>query len=363
MTKGAPDYSKMVLLQALDDSGNLIPVLLDASGKIIAVLQGNDAGTLRTIKVDSTGQLYTLIKGSGNEDIAVDASGNLSAAMKGIDGVTLRTVAVDGSGNIIGILKGDYQGTLKTVATDADGRMLAKIYDPQDLFGANTVIGLSELAARLGSPMIFDRRGQIVWYDDFEAAVLKWVVNFGGTGSSVALDTTKAYRKEQSIKLTAGSDGAMVAYITKQIPFAAQRKMGLEVTVATNVSAPPGTLEFILMQSTTASRRTAKLEWDYTNAVLRVWNSSGAYQTIVTPFGYLGDALTWFTFKFVIDFSTGYYQRVMYGDQLFDASAIQCQSAGGSYDPSLIIQIKNTGAAGTNRISWVDDVIITTNEP
>jgi len=36
-----------------------------------------------------------------------------------------------------------------------------------------TVPDLGELAARLGSNNTWDRRGFILWYDDFEASVLR----------------------------------------------------------------------------------------------------------------------------------------------------------------------------------------------
>ena len=49
---------------------------------------------------------------------------------------------------------------------------LATVYTLQDL---------AELAARLGSIDVFDRRGNVLLLDDFESGIKKWL--FGGTGS------------------------------------------------------------------------------------------------------------------------------------------------------------------------------------
>lgn len=172
-----------------DYLGDPHTVAVDTNGNIVSVMKGNDAGTLRTIKVDSNarmesvmkglfgstfktlatdtnGNLIAILKGASGNNIAVDASGYLTAVMhgdqgavaqdasnklisvmqgsqginiaqqattgelksvmQGQEGATLRTVAVDGSGNIVAVIKGDYAGALQTVKLDSEHRMITR---------------------------------------------------------------------------------------------------------------------------------------------------------------------------------------------------------------------------------------------
>jgi hypothetical protein len=276
---------------------------------------------------------------------------------------SLVTIAVDSSGQILAVLKGDYLGTPTTIAVDAAGHMLANIYDPDDLFGNTGYIGLAELAARLGSPVCFDRRGQIVWWDDFENAPLKWGPFLSGTGAAVALDTTNSFLKGQSVKLTAGTTASMYGHIRKLIPFVAQNRVGFEATICLSTGLEPTDIQFFLTHQTATTSSNTILKWDIVNHKLYLWNLSGTWTEIVSAYSPDHDNFTWFKFKFVVDFSTGYYQRVMYGNQVFDASAIKFIAYTGTYSPGLYVHVRNTGSGDTNRICWVDDVVITTNEP
>lgn len=83
MTKGAPDYSKLVLLQGLDENGALKAVLLDTTGKIIAILQGQYGGAPTTLLTDVDGRIQAALYGiySGTAiQVAVNAGGQLVMA-------------------------------------------------------------------------------------------------------------------------------------------------------------------------------------------------------------------------------------------------------------------------------------------
>ena len=363
MSKGAPDYTKMTLLQALDGNGDLIPVLLDSTGKIIAILQGTDGSALRTIKVDTSGQLITLIKGSAGESISVDGSGNLSAAMKGIDGATLRTVAVDSSGNILGVLKGDYQGDLKTLATDADGKLLAKIYDPANVWGNPQSIGFAELAQRMGIPYLYDKRGEVIWYDDFQNGVILWGVSTSGTGAAAAADTTVARRGKQSAKLTAGTSSTTSVELQHLESYLGPMKVGAQITFSVPATYTPLSLDVTLILLGAGHNLQGKIRVDFANSALKYYNNVGVYTTFATPINIFTGSYMWNSLKFVVDFSTLKYIRCMFQGTKYDlsANAIHDLAAGNDYYFGIFVKVN--GDVNSNKYLWIDSAILTGNEP
>ena len=62
-------------------------------------------------------------------------------------------------------------------------------------------VDVAELVVRLGSPVSFDRRGNVVLIDDFAASVIKWSYPGYGTGNGHELSTAWAKSGSQSLKL------------------------------------------------------------------------------------------------------------------------------------------------------------------
>jgi len=167
MSKGAPDYTEITEIKGFDGS-ELRTLKVDNNGELYSIFRGMYGTALKNIAVDANGQLYAILRGANGNDVTVDGNGYLSVLlkgnlpgidgnvtvdqnekdreMKGVDpGSTLKTLAVDSNGQLIAILKGasgnevavDVNGYLtailkgydgssyKTIKTDSDGRIEA----------------------------------------------------------------------------------------------------------------------------------------------------------------------------------------------------------------------------------------------
>lgn len=354
------DWTQLIQLMGQYDTTPTL-VAVDASGNIIAVMRGDDAGTLRTLAVDSNGQLYVLVKGSGGEVIAVDANGNLSAAIKGNDVGTLRTVAVDSDGNIISVVKGNDAGTLRTAAVDPDGRFMIVPYDTDDVWGNAIGMGLGELASILSPVKRFDRRGNVVFWDDFEAGYATWEASISGTGAAVDLTCDRSLHGGYAVKLTGGSDALQDAAITRWHPYPRGARIGLSVAVAweSNVDYIRLDLNF----RTTTHLWYSAVRYDPGAQDFEYRDSAGAWQDIDASKPLNEDDHSFHIFKHVIDVTAQEYVRAFLDDEEYDLSGVGLQSTAVGTTPAVYITVYCFSDAGHNAVAYVDSVILTENEP
>ena len=100
----------------------------------------------------------------------------------------------------------------------------------------------AELAARLGSQNTYDRRGNTIWMDDFEAPSLKWAKVLSGAGAAITINAEHPYRGSQHLKLVGGSTVNRRAQALKYFSYLHVSNVGAEVAF----TADANVLYFIL---------------------------------------------------------------------------------------------------------------------
>jgi len=214
-----------------------------------------------------------------------------------------------------------------------------------------------EIAARLGSPVLFNRSGNVLFFDDFEASTLHWAVSTSGAGSAGALDTTTAYMGERSVRLTAAGVASGRVDITHIVVLPVLQRIGLE-----------GTFEL----DTTSDRLEMAMRVpaggvEYTPTV-RLTVATGQV-SVSTPSGYVVVGtlepfyeVAWHSLKMVVDPTTGLYVTIYADSQKFDASAQEMNEA------LFNLNYMNVGffhySNGVSvAVGYLDNAIVTINEP
>jgi hypothetical protein len=274
---------------------------------------------------------------------------------------TFIPVLVDSEGNIVSVFKGDYFGALQTVKVDSEGRIIALITDELDIYGNKVIVGNAELAVRLGSEKFFDRRGDVFLIDNFEAGSSKWELGGGGAGNAQTLTTDKARSGGYSIKLTGGSDGELLARMYNYFPYPVLSKWGFE----THFSIGPGIdkLYFLIRQETGIHAKLASILYDRTNQKLQYLDSSNIYQDIQTSFLLYENTYLFHVFKLVADLENFKYVRLITNETEYDLSAYDMYSFSNIATKHLKVAIYLYSRSGNNDSIYVDNVIITQNEP
>lgn len=85
MSDDLPDHSNFSVLKGVDASGNLVAVVLDSSGAILAVLKGEYSGTLHTVKLDAQHRMVARVLGSIDDTVNYAASATAAAGTNYLD--------------------------------------------------------------------------------------------------------------------------------------------------------------------------------------------------------------------------------------------------------------------------------------
>lgn len=220
---------------------------------------------------------------------------------------------------------------------------------------------LGELAVRLGSPVSYDRRGNVVWAEDFADGAAAWSLDGSGTGHSEVLSAARAYSPPYSVHLTAGSDGTMQANVLRRTPVQVLGKIGLEA--AWNVGAAPVYVQVQLSYYDGSYAHVFRVRWNSVDNDLEYMDQDQAWQDLDDDYHVQVESAAWNILKVVGDPSTDEYVRVLAGKDTYVLEGVPCWVPASATYPSVFSGVVVYTTAGNNGHAYVDDIILTQNEP
>jgi len=217
-----------------------------------------------------------------------------------------------------------------------------------------------ELGVRLKSIDTFDRRGDVLWLDDFEDNINKWLTAAGGSGASVALSTDTARSGGTSAKLTTGNLAGDYASIYAYHQILPLSKWGFEISFTYNSNMRKYT--WAISRLTGTMEYTAEITLDLTTSELKLKGLNG---DIVIDSGVVlfEDIHCFHKVKLVADFANSRYTRLLLDDRTYDISAHSLYQASSTTKPFINIYTFVYTNVDSNESAYVDDAIITQNEP
>jgi len=233
------------------------------------------------------------------------------------------------------------------------------IYAPKTTISG--LADLGELAARLGSPVTFDRRGDVVWLDDFESGLSKWEEVGVGTDHAANINSVRARNGGFSCKLTTGKTSDKKSQITHQGAGLVVSKIGVEVsfTLDDNLSS----FGFRLTAYSGSRGYVGDICYLPASDELTYQNSEGIDTVFATGVLLHADDELFHTIKAVFDLPNKKYNRVIVDQVTYDLSAYTMRNWSTGLAPRYLLYISGITTTDTNVSNYVDDVIVTQNEP
>ena len=219
----------------------------------------------------------------------------------------------------------------------------------------------AELAARLGSIVTYDRRGQVNWMDQGQGGLSPWNVAGGGTGNGVAVIATNTYRGGYALQMTAGSTAGRNSELVHRFNPQELNRWGLEVAVywPTEFSFFTLSLDYF----TGAQRYSAQLYIDRGAEEIYIIDEVDGYTFLAALPNPVDAYGKYHLVKMVAHIKEKTYTRIMYDDLAFEPvdKLVVVQAAPDT--PEARIVIDHFSRVGQNDIAVIGHVISTVGEP
>jgi len=220
---------------------------------------------------------------------------------------------------------------------------------------------VGELAVRLGSIAAFDRRGNVIWLSSFENGLGEFNYDSQGAGGSVVISTATAHRGAYSCKLTAGSDVLMNAGVMKYLSYPVLSRIGGEIAFTWNTAIDYLLLIHQLWDGSNLYYFAIKLDPSLGKAYY--WSSAAAWVEIANLPAWTTSITTYHIAKLVVDLETKKYGYLILDDVGHSLAGISGHTSVSALAPCMLFLVDVYGPGGTNPYIYVDDMIITQNEP
>lgn len=224
-----------------------------------------------------------------------------------------------------------------------------------------TIIDRAELAARLDSINVFDRRGFTVWQDDFEAPSLRWTPIQQGVGVLPVLSTATAFSGVQSVLFDAPAGMLSESTIRRYFPLLRLGRIGVEFWIQSTAFDTQFFRIWVRIYDG-ALPSWVELWYDPFNSTISITTTVGLVP-IVTDVYMQTTNFYFLPIKLVVDMDTDQYIRLMVGDREFDISAYFIPVAAASANRYIFTEITLISNVGVDALLYLDNFILTQNEP
>lgn len=223
-----------------------------------------------------------------------------------------------------------------------------------------SVVDNGELAARLNSPVTYDRRGNIIWMDDFEGATLKWDEALSGTDAAVTINAEHPYRGSQHLKLVGGRTGNKRAQALKYFSYLHVSNIGAEVAFTADDNVLYFILELISFDGTNYTE--VQIWVDPTRDELSYLPSAGPTVPFDKTIKFLESVRDYHILKVVMDPINNRYVRGFFDNTEYDMSTYAAKYDLSGITPSLQAGLYVYSNGATNAVVNCDSFILTQNE-
>lgn len=219
----------------------------------------------------------------------------------------------------------------------------------------------AELAARLGSPIVYDRGGSIVWLTTFAHGLQGAVPGTNGAGSSYQVSAARSHFGGYSLKLDPG--GVPDAYVEwgNVIQFVESGNVGLEALISHDTDPDGIRLKILYFDGTTQYR--GELHYDPATGDWTVRTGAATWETVLSGFKIQQDPMAWNPVKLVVDIENATYKRMQVAKEVVDVSEHDLYTLASANLGQMCCRVMAYGDAATHAPIYVDAIIVTQNEP
>lgn len=220
---------------------------------------------------------------------------------------------------------------------------------------------LGELAVRLGSIVMYDRRGDVVAIEDFENGMNRWSWGADGTNPAVTLVCFPSQHGSLAVKITSPDQDEKSTFIRRRVFKPVLSKYGLEISF--KCVAQLYKMRLQIAYFTGSVYYAYFLVYDHNAGTVAIIDENGVEQTIGTCGTQSTSEEAFTNFKLVVDLVNQMYVRGIVNGVSYDASTYEPTVAASGTAKSVTLGVWVTSTGTTQSSPVVDSIIVTQNEP
>jgi hypothetical protein len=220
---------------------------------------------------------------------------------------------------------------------------------------------LGEAAARLGSPAVYDRRGQVIWMDAFEYGLSDWTVNHGGGTSEAYITNKNSYRHGYSLNLFVDAAAGHYIFVNRKFILSEVSRAGIEVCFAW---LSPGNQFYVsYTRNISGVGYTPSITIDNVAKTLSIYTASGSVIIDNLADNMASSQPSPHIIKFVVDWNTNKWVRIMLDENEYNISKYAIASGAGDPDRYDMIKIASFSDGVHTENTYISHCVVTSNEP
>lgn len=222
-------------------------------------------------------------------------------------------------------------------------------------------IDMGELAARLGSPVTFDRRGDVIYADTFEHGLNKWYLGDVWENAEVYLSSAKALHGAYSCKMETSDAEGFQVWISRYFQPTVVGQVGVEVSY--QLVDEQVDIELSIAHFTGTDEYAYHIKHDTSADTLYYQNATPEWVPVLTDAYATRSATGWNTIKLVVDLESEEFVRATFNDQGAPLSGYTSARTTIGTEAAIYIATQAWGDTDAVYPVYLDRIIVTQNEP
>lgn len=218
----------------------------------------------------------------------------------------------------------------------------------------------AELAARLGSPLVYDRRGALLWYYDFAHGIGDLAESLL-YDSTLVLDADTWERPPFSIQPATGPAAYSVLTLHRLLAIPQLTLVGVQASV--KIGSNVGDLSLGMIHYDGSAYYLGQANIDINDLDLEIVDDDAGVVDIDPDIPDLATASYFAHLKVVCDLETHKYVRVNLDNVEYDVSAYTMSEVESDDAPHLRVRVRLSNDGGGAANVWLDNIIVTAAEP
>lgn len=226
-----------------------------------------------------------------------------------------------------------------------------------------TTFGLDdwgEVAVRLGSPVLYDRRGDVVWMTDFREGISELLPSNFGVGSGVSLWTGAQRQGAFCVALICGAALDDYGQVQKYVPYPVTSGIGVEVSFSVAQHTWSVEMGFFWLDGT--RERQAAVRVRPTANVLEYYDGTLGWTQEAAGLDLRELDYAQHTMKLVANTVDNRYVRVLLNQNEHPLAPHPVVDVGAATTIDLMMYVLHVGDGGGADECFIDNMIITQNE-